>query len=156
MRPTVSRLILDRIGKGAQAIFTYGGNYHHSIFIYSRRYQMQKLIVFGFAALCLVGTSSLALADEAMMSEMGNMKNEMKAEKEAMKSDGKAKKVEMKGQTKAQKEKMKAKSHETKGKMKAQKHTAKAKVGETKGSAQSMKHDMKATVPAAPTLNVTP
>jgi len=38
---------------------------------------MQKLIVIGFAALCLIGASSLALADEAMMSEMGNMKNEI-------------------------------------------------------------------------------
>jgi len=84
---------------------------------------MRKLIVIGFAALCLIGASSLALADEAMMGEMGNMK----AEKDAMKSDGKAKK-----------EKMKAKSHETKGKMKAQKHTAKAKVGAAKGTTQSV------------------
>lgn len=42
---------------------------------------MQKLIVIGFAALCLIGTSSLALADEAMKSEIGGMKDEMKAEK---------------------------------------------------------------------------
>ena len=42
---------------------------------------MQKLIVVAFAALCLIGTSSLALADEAMKGEMGNMKDEMKAEK---------------------------------------------------------------------------
>ena len=48
---------------------------------------MQKLIVIGFAALSLIGTSSLALADEAMMGEMGNMKNEMKTEKDSMKSD---------------------------------------------------------------------
>lgn len=95
---------------------------------------MQKLIVIGFAALCLIGTSSLALADEAMMGEMGNMK----AEKDAMKSDGKAKKEAMKGQTKVHKEKMKAKSHETKGKMKAQKHKAKAKVGASKGTTQSV------------------
>ncbi len=63
---------------------------------------MQKLIVIGFAALCLIGTSSLALADEAMKSEMGGMKDEMKAEKNAMKSDMKAKKEEMKGKTKEQ------------------------------------------------------
>jgi Sec-independent protein translocase protein TatA len=122
----------------------------------SRRYLMQKLIIIGFAALCLIGTSSLALADEAMMGEMGNMKGEMKAEKDAMKSDGKAKKQEVKSQTKVHKGKMKTKSHETKAKMKAQNHTAKAKVGEAKGAAQSMKHDVKTTVPAAPTPNVAP
>ena len=65
---------------------------------------MQKLIVVGFAALCLLGTSSVLLADDAMKGEMGNMKDEMKAEKEAMK----------------------AKRHEMKGKMKAHKDAAKA------------------------------
>ena len=92
---------------------------------------MQKLIVIGFAALCLIGSSSLALAEEGMMGEM-------KAEKDAMKSDGKAKKAEMKGQTKVHKEKMKAKSHETKGKMKTHKQTVKAKGGATKGTVQSV------------------
>jgi Sec-independent protein translocase protein TatA len=134
MRHTVSRLILDRIEKGAQAGFSLWRKPSLLITIYSRRCLMQKLIVIGFAALCLIGTSSLALADEAMMGEMGNMK----AEKDAMKSDGKAKKEAMKGQTKVHKEKIKAKSHETKGKMKAQKHTAKAKVGAAKGTTQSV------------------
>ncbi|RPH74644.1 MAG: hypothetical protein EHM80_17600 [Nitrospiraceae bacterium] len=67
---------------------------------------MQKSIVVAFAALCLMGASSLALADDAMK---GEMKNEMKAEKDAMKSEMKAKKEEMKGKMKARKDAMKAK-----------------------------------------------
>ena len=39
---------------------------------------MLRLIVIAFAALCLMGTSSLALADDAMKGEMGNMKDEAK------------------------------------------------------------------------------
>lgn len=65
---------------------------------------MQKLIVVAFAALCLLGTSSLVLADDAMEGEMGNMKDEMKAEKDARK----------------------AKRHEMKNKMKTHKDAAKA------------------------------
>jgi len=45
---------------------------------------MFRLIVVASAALCLMGTSSLALAEEAMKGEMGNMKDEMKAENDAM------------------------------------------------------------------------
>ena len=82
---------------------------------------MQKLVVIGFVVLCLIGTSSLALADEAMKSEMGGMKDEMKAEKNAMKSDMKAKKKEMKGKKKAHKGAIKAKRHEMREKMKARK-----------------------------------
>jgi Sec-independent protein translocase protein TatA len=111
---------------------------------------MQKLIVIGFAALCLIGTSSLGLADEAMKSEMGGMKDEMKAEKNAMKSDMKVKKEEMKGKMKARKGAIKAKRHEMRKKMKAHKVAGQAKVGEAKDAAQSMGQDMKATVPAAP------
>lgn len=74
---------------------------------------MQKLIVVAFAALCLIGTSSLALAEEAMKGEMGNMKDEMKAENDAMKGDMKVNKEEMKGKTKEQ--------EKTKGKSKGQK-----------------------------------
>jgi Sec-independent protein translocase protein TatA len=117
---------------------------------------MQKLIVIGFAALCLIGTSSLALADEAMNSEMGGMKDEMKAEKNAMKSDMKAKKEEMKGKMKARKGTIKAKRHEMREKMKAHKVAGKAKVGEAKDAAQSMGQDMKSTVPAAPTSVTAP
>jgi Sec-independent protein translocase protein TatA len=87
---------------------------------------MQKLIVIAFAALCLLGTSSLLLADDGMKGEMGNMKDEMKAEKDAMKGDMKAKKEEIKGKVKARKDAMKAKRHEMKGKMKAHKDAAKA------------------------------
>jgi Sec-independent protein translocase protein TatA len=79
---------------------------------------MQKLIVVAVAALCLIGTSSLALADDAMKAEMGNMKGEMKAEKSAMKG-------EMKGKMKAHKGEMKVKRHEMKGKMKTHKGAAK-------------------------------
>ena len=87
---------------------------------------MQKLIVVAFAALCLIGTSSLALAEDAMKGEMGTMKDEMKAEKDTMKGDMKAKKEEMKGKMKARKDAMKAKRHEMKEKMKAHKDAAKA------------------------------
>jgi Sec-independent protein translocase protein TatA len=67
---------------------------------------MKKLIVAALAALCLLGTSSLLLADDAIKGEMGNMKDEMKAEKDTMKGE------------------MKAKRHETEGKMKAHKDAA--------------------------------
>ena len=85
---------------------------------------MQKLIVVAFAALCLMGTSSLASADEAMKGEMGNMKDEMKTEKDAMKGDMKTKKEEKKAKMKARKDAMKAKRHEMKSKMKAHKDAA--------------------------------
>jgi Sec-independent protein translocase protein TatA len=65
---------------------------------------MQTLIVVALPALCLMGTSSLALADDAMKGDMGNMKDEMKAEKDTMK----------------------ARCHEMKGKMKAHKDATKA------------------------------
>ena len=110
---------------------------------------MQKLIVIGFAAICLIGTSSLALADEAMKSEIGGMKDEMKAEKNEMKSD-------MKGKMKARKGAIKAKRHEMREKMKAHKVAGKSKVGEAKDAAQSMGQDMKATVPTVPTSVTAP
>lgn len=112
---------------------------------------MQKSIVVAFAVLCLIGTSSLALADDAMKGEMGNMKDEMKAEKNAMKGEKKAKKEEMK----AREDAMKGKRHEMK-KVKAHKVEGKAKAGEAKDAAQSMGQDMKATVPAAPTSVTAP
>ena len=46
---------------------------------------MFRLIVVTFAALCLMGTSSLALADDAMKGEMGNMKDEAKGKTKAHK-----------------------------------------------------------------------
>ena len=81
---------------------------------------MHRLIVVAFAALCLIGTSSFALADDAMKSEMGQMK-----------ADVKGKKVEMKAKTKASKE---AKKEDMKGKAKAHKTKMKAK-----GAGQDMK-----------------
>jgi hypothetical protein len=77
------------------------------------------------AALCLLRTNSLHLADDAMKGEMGNMKDEMKAEKDTMKGEMKAKKEEMKGKMKARKDAMKAKRNEIEGKMKAHKDAAK-------------------------------
>jgi Sec-independent protein translocase protein TatA len=145
LRRAVPGLILDRNAKAVQALFLEDETIT-THFVYSRRCQMQKLIVIGFAALCLIGTSSLALADETMKDGMGNMKD-------GMKSDLKAQKKDIKGQTKAHKEKVKATGSEPKGKMKAHKHATKAKAGEAKGGAKTMKHDMKATVPAAPSLN---
>jgi Sec-independent protein translocase protein TatA len=117
---------------------------------------MQKLVVIGFVALCLIGTSSLALADEATKSEMGGMKDEMKAEKNAMKSDMKAKKKEIKGKKKAHKGAIKAKRHEMREEMKAHKVSEKAKGGDAKDAAQSMGQDMKATAPAAPSSVTAP
>ena len=38
---------------------------------------MHTVTVVAFAALCLLGTSSLVLADDALKSEMGHMKDEM-------------------------------------------------------------------------------
>jgi hypothetical protein len=45
---------------------------------------MLRLIGVAFAALCLIGTGSLTMADDATKGEMGNMKDGMKAEKGAM------------------------------------------------------------------------
>ena len=61
---------------------------------------MLRLIVVAFAALCLFGTSSLALAENAM-------KGEMKAETDATKGDMKGKTKEHKSKTKEHKEKTK-------------------------------------------------
>jgi hypothetical protein len=44
-----------------------------AIYFYSRRCCMQKLIGVAFAALCLMGAGSLALADDAMKSEIGSL-----------------------------------------------------------------------------------
>ena len=100
---------------------------------------MLRLIGVAFAALCLIGTGSLTMADDATKGEMGNTKDGMKAEKGAMK-----------GKMKARKDAMKVKRHEMKEKMKAHKDAAKAKGEEAKGVPQAMGQDMKATVPAAP------
>jgi hypothetical protein len=153
---SVPRLILDRIVKGVQAGFSSQRKPSLLTTIYSRRCCMQKLIGVAFAALCLMGISSLALADDAMKGETGNMKGEMKAEKSAMKGEMKAKKEERKGKMKAHKDGMKAKRHETKEKMKAHKVVGKTKAGEAKDAAQSMGQDMKAIVPAAPTSVTAP
>src|SRR5437879_1865559 len=64
---------------------------------------MLRLIGVAFAALCLIGTGSLTMADDATKGEMGNMKDGMKAEKGAMKGDMKAKREEMKEKIKDRK-----------------------------------------------------
>ena len=111
---------------------------------------MLRLIGVAFAALCLIGTGSLTMADYATKGEIGNMKDGMKAEKGAMQGDMKAKKEEMKGKMKVRKDAMKVKHHEMKEKMKAHKDAAKAEGEEANGVPQAMGQDMKATVPAAP------
>ena len=47
---------------------------------------MRSLTVVALATLCLMGASALALADEALKSEMGQ-KGRMKAERDAMKGE---------------------------------------------------------------------
>ncbi|MEO6111112.1 MAG: hypothetical protein ABIQ24_04675, partial [Nitrospiraceae bacterium] len=105
---------------------------------------MKKLIVVAFAALCLIGASSLALAEEVMKGEMGNMKDEMKTENDAMKDDMMVNKEEMKSKTKEQgKTKGKSKDQKkTKGKSKEQKEKPKTKTQTHKDSAKA--------APAAP------
>ena len=115
---------------------------------------MQKLIVVAFAALCLTGASSLALAEEVMKGEMGNMKDEMKTENDAMKGDMMVNKEEMKSKTKEQ-EKTKGKTKEqgkAKGKSKDQKKTkGKSKEQKEKPKTKTQTHkDAAKAAPAAP------
>jgi len=63
---------------------------------------MQRLIVAAFTALCIIGASSLVMADEATKGEMDTtMKSEMKGKKKAPKEKMKAKRSAAKGKTKA-------------------------------------------------------
>jgi len=94
---------------------------------------VHTLTVVAFAALCLLGASSLALADDTLKSETGHMKDEMKAGKNAMKAQDNAKESQMrakkggaKGPIMQYREKMKAKRHEMMDKMKAHKDAAMA------------------------------
>jgi hypothetical protein len=98
-----------------------------------RRCPVRRLIVVAFAALCLLGTSSLALADDAVKSEGAPTKDETKAGKDAMKAQGNAIESEMrskkgggKGPIMQYREKMKAKRHEMIERMKAHKEAAMA------------------------------
>lgn len=105
-----------------------------------RRCRVHRLMVVAFAALCLIGTSSFALADDAMKSEMGQMKEQMKADKDSMKADIKGKNVEMKAKTKAPKE---AKKEDMKGKAKAHKAKMKAKADGHSAAVKSAGQEMK-------------
>lgn len=94
---------------------------------------MHRLIVVTFAALCLMGTGSLALADDASKSKLGHMKDEMKTGKDVMKAEDNAMESEMrakrggtKGPIMQYREKMKAKRHEMMDKMKVHKDAAMA------------------------------
>jgi Sec-independent protein translocase protein TatA len=117
---------------------------------------MQRLLIVAFAALCLAGASSLALAEDAMMGEMDKMKSDIKTEKESMKADTKAKKAEMKSKKKEHKQNIKAKRHEMKEKTKAHRAEMKGKGEEHKDAATTAVQDMKASVPSAPAVPTTP
>ncbi len=108
---------------------------------------MIRLTVVGFAALCLFGTSSLVLAEDAMKSEevMGarkaDMKDAAKGEKGVSKSEGmmgarKAGPADEVGNTVPE------------GVMSARKAETKAAKGDMKG--KTKKHKDKAKAPAAP------
>ena len=76
---------------------------------------MQKLIIVALTTLCIFGTASLVMADEAVKDE--TTKSDVAAQKESGKSDSKGKK-------KSNKKQMKAKRHATKGKTQTQKAEA--------------------------------
>src|SRR5574342_319658 len=79
-----------------------------------RRCPMHKMLMAVFAFLCLVGSASFVMADDAMKGELDKMKADMKADQDSMKAD-----------MKAQQDALKAKKEELKGKPKA--HMVKAK-----------------------------
>jgi hypothetical protein len=94
---------------------------------------MHAVTVVAFALLCLLGASSLALADDVLKSEAAPTKDEMKAGKDAMKAqddaienDMKAKKGGGKGPIMQYREKMKARRHDMMERMKAHKEAAMA------------------------------
>jgi hypothetical protein len=98
-----------------------------------RRCLVHTVTVVVFAALCLLGTSSLALADDALKSEIAPIKDEIKAGKDAMKDQDNAMESEMKskkgggkGPITQYRERMKAKRHEMMEKMKVNKDAAMA------------------------------
>ena len=91
---------------------------------------MHKLSVVVIAALCVIGTSSLALADESLKSDMSQMNDDKKAVKAVQKAKSVAMESDMgrKGGKKdpimQNREKMKAKRHEMMEKMKAHREAA--------------------------------
>jgi hypothetical protein len=94
---------------------------------------MHAVTVVAFALLCLLGTSSPVLADDALKSAVTPTTDEVKAGKDAMKAqddaienDMKAKKGGGKGPIMQYREKMKAKRHDMMEKMKAYKEAAMA------------------------------
>ena len=94
---------------------------------------MHRWIVIMFVALCLIGTSSFALAGDIVKIKRGHSKDETKAGKDsveaednAMESEMGAKKGVKKGPVMQYREKMKAKRHEMMDKMKAHKDAAMA------------------------------
>ncbi|NOT24021.1 MAG: hypothetical protein HOP22_15045 [Nitrospiraceae bacterium] len=92
---------------------------------------MHRLIVVMFIALCLMGTSSLALAGDVVKIKRGHTKDETKAGKDATEAEGSAMESDMgakrggkKGPIMQYREKMKAKRHEMMDRMKAHKDAA--------------------------------
>jgi len=91
-----------------------------------RRCPVGRITVVAVATWCLIGTGSLALADEALKSETGHIKGNLKTETDAMKGDLKEHKKEMKGPITEYREKMKAQRHEMMENMKAHRQADKA------------------------------
>jgi hypothetical protein len=96
-----------------------------------RRCLVRKPIVVAVAALCILGTSSLALADNAVKGELAPIRDEMKAGKDmmkaqdnAMESGTRSKKRGQHGPIMQYREKMKAQRHEMMERMKAYKEAA--------------------------------
>ena len=91
---------------------------------------MHKLSVVVIGALCLIGTSSLALADESLKSDISQMNDDKKAVKGVQKAKSDAMESDMgrkegkKGPIMQNREKMKAKRHEMMEKMKAHREAA--------------------------------
>ena len=94
---------------------------------------MHRSIVVAVAAVCFLGTSSLALAGDAVKSEAAPRIDEMKAGKDMKKAQDDATESEMRskkggahGPIMQYREKMKAKRHEMMERMKANKEAAMA------------------------------
>jgi len=88
---------------------------------------LHKLSVVLIGALCVIGTSSLALADESLKSDMSQTDDDKKAVKgvQKAKSDAMERDMGRQGPVVQNREKMKAKRHEMMERMKAYREAAK-------------------------------
>lgn len=96
-----------------------------------KRYLVRRSIVVAVAALCILGTSSLALADNAVKSELAPIRDQMKAGKDMMKAQDNAMESETRSKKRGQhgpimqyREKMKAQRQEMMERMKENKEAA--------------------------------